>query len=96
MIFSTRAIVSNSDMIKNYKACREKAETFGKIFVLKNNQPSAVLFSLFEYERLFAFIEYMQSLEENDLAKVNDSLPKEGTKRQYSIGQVSGSIVNLD
>jgi hypothetical protein len=30
MNVSTEAIVSNSDMIKNYKACREKAEKLGK------------------------------------------------------------------
>ncbi|MBK5215928.1 MAG: hypothetical protein JJE53_03960 [Candidatus Pacebacteria bacterium] len=39
------AIVANTDMIKNYKTCREKAEVFSKIFILKNNQPDAVLFS---------------------------------------------------
>ena len=57
----TTAIVSNSEMIKSYKACREKAQSFGKIFVLKNNQPDAVLFSITEYERLSVFIEYLES-----------------------------------
>ena len=76
---STKAIVSNSEMIKNYKACREKAEILGKIFVLKNNQPDAVLFSIAEYERLSVLIEYMESLEEKDIAKVIESLPKEGS-----------------
>jgi PHD/YefM family antitoxin component YafN of YafNO toxin-antitoxin module len=72
----TRAIVSNSEMIKNYKACREKADLLGKIFVLKNNQPDAVLFSIKEYERLSAFIEYLESLEEKDIAQLTESLPK--------------------
>ena len=76
----TKAIVSNSEMIKNYKACREKAESFGKIFILKNNQPDAVLFSISEYERLSVFIEYLESLEEKDIAKFIESLPKEGNK----------------
>jgi len=53
----TKAIVSNSDMIKFYKLCRDKAECFGKIFVFKNNQPDAVLFSIAEYERLSPFFE---------------------------------------
>ena len=75
MNISTKAIVSNSDMMKNYKACREKAGHLGKLFVLKNNQPDAVLFSISEYERLSAFIEYLESLEEGDLAKVFESLP---------------------
>ncbi|MCL6573053.1 MAG: hypothetical protein K6T88_15435 [Bacillus sp. (in: Bacteria)] len=74
MYISTKAIVSNSEMIKNYKACREKAEDLGKIFVLKNNQPDAVLFSITEYERLSVLIEYLESLEEKDLTKIVESL----------------------
>ncbi|MDF2821205.1 MAG: hypothetical protein K0R15_1646 [Clostridiales bacterium] len=35
MNISTNAIISNSDMIKNYKTCRDKAESVGKVFVLK-------------------------------------------------------------
>ncbi|KJS84273.1 MAG: hypothetical protein JM58_11300 [Peptococcaceae bacterium BICA1-8] len=88
MIISTNAIVSNSEMIKNYKACREKAESCGKVFVLKNNQPDAVLFSLAEYERLSVFIEHLESLEEKDILKITESLPKEGKRKIYSIGQL--------
>ena len=79
-------------MMKNYKACREKADVFGKIFVLKNNQPDAVLFSIVEYERLSAFIEYLESLEEKDIVKFVDSLPKEGNRKNYSIGLLRKDI----
>ena len=48
----TSALVSNSEMIRNYKTCRDKAEELGKIFIMKNNQVDAVLFSVAEYERL--------------------------------------------
>lgn len=88
MIISTNALVSNSEIIKNYKACREKAEIFGKIFVLKNNQPDAVLFSVKEYERLSVFIEYLESLEETEVAQFIDSLPKEGNRKRYSIDRL--------
>lgn len=88
----TKAIVSNSEMIKNYKACRGKAESFGKIFVLKNNQPDAVLFSIAEYERLSAFIEYIESLEEKDITKVIASLPMEGKRKRYSIDHLRSDI----
>ena len=57
----TEAIVSNSEMIKNYKSCREKAETFGKIFILRNSQPDAVLFSVAEYKRISDIIEHLDS-----------------------------------
>lgn len=85
MKLTTKAIVSNSDMIKNYKACREKAEELGTIFVLKNNQPDAVLFSITEYERLSGLIEYMESLEDEDVKKVMEFLPKEGIRKKYLI-----------
>ena len=61
MILTAKAMVSNSDMIKNYKACRDKAEDFGKIFILKNNQPDAVLISIGEYKRLSGIIEYLDN-----------------------------------
>ena len=88
MKLTTRAIVSNSDMIKNYKTCREKAEDLGTIFVLKNNQPDAVLFSIKEYERLSALIEYMESLEEEEIKKVLECLPKEGIRHRYTLDQL--------
>ncbi len=67
MKISTNAIVSNSDMIKGYKACREKADVLGKIFILKNNQPDAVLFSIREYETLSELIEHHDDLGEEAL-----------------------------
>ncbi|MDF2943305.1 MAG: Antitoxin [Herbinix sp.] len=81
----TKAIASNSEMIKNYKACREKAEDFGKIFVFKNNQPDAVLFSITEYERLSTIIEYLESLEEEDITRVIESLVKGENGKRHSI-----------
>ena len=92
MKISTTAIVSNSEMIKNYKACREKAESLGKIFVLKNNQPDAVLFSFNEYERISVFIEYLESLDEKDIVKFIESLPREGNRKTYSIDDLRNDI----
>lgn len=92
MQISAKAIVSNSDMIKNYKSCRDKAEDFGKIFVLKNNLPDAVLFSIDEYERLSVFIEYLESLDVKDVAQFFESLPKEGLRKRYSIDHLRNDI----
>lgn len=92
MNISTKAIVSNSEMIKNYKSCRERAQTFGKIFVLKNNQPDAVLFSIAEYERLSILIEYLESLDIKDITKFTESLPKAGNREIYSIGHLKDDI----
>jgi PHD/YefM family antitoxin component YafN of YafNO toxin-antitoxin module len=92
MNVSTSAIVSNSEMIKNYKTCREKAERQGKVFVLKNNQPDAVLFSIAEYERLAVFIEYLESLDEKGAEQFLRSLPKEGMRKRYSFDQLVADL----
>jgi len=88
MNISTKAIVSNSDMIKNYKSCREKAEELGKVFILKNNQPDAVLFSISEYERLSRLLEYIESLDDEDISKVIESLPIQGKREFYTLNQM--------
>jgi len=66
------SIVSNSDMIKNYKSCRDKAERLGKIVIFKNNQPDAVLVPVSEFERLSLVIDYLDSLGEKNLEKLLD------------------------
>jgi len=67
-----KAIVSNTEMIKNYKSCRKKAESLSKVFILKNNQPDAVLFSINKYEKLSVFIEYLDDLSEGELDSLLD------------------------
>ncbi len=69
-----REIVSTSEMIKNYKTIREKAENLGKIFIFKNNKPDAVLLSIKEYERISVLVENMDSLKEENIEKIIDSL----------------------
>lgn len=85
MIISTKAIVSNSDMIKNYKACRDRAQAYGKLFILKNNQPDAVLLSIDEYEKISEIIEYFESLDEESGMAFIASLPKNGLSKRYDL-----------
>lgn len=66
----TKAIIASSDIIKNYKACREKAEINGKVFIFKNNQPDAILFSISEYERLSSIIEYLENVKEEEIENI--------------------------
>jgi len=84
MNIPTNAIISNTEMIKNFKSCRDKAETYGKIFILKNNQPDSVLFSIREYEKLSVFIEYMESLDEKEFIKEIEAMPGDA-KKTYTI-----------
>ena len=84
MNITTKSIVSNSDMIKNYKSCRMKADSFGKIMILKNNQPDAVLFSIAEYERLSTLIECVEDLDEQELSTATDLMSVEMSKKERS------------
>jgi PHD/YefM family antitoxin component YafN of YafNO toxin-antitoxin module len=65
MKISSKSIVSSSEMIKNYKKCRDKAELRGKIFIIRNNQPDAVLFSVLAYEKISDLAEKIDDLEEH-------------------------------
>ncbi len=82
----TEAIVSNSEMIKKYKDCRAKAERLGKIFILKNNQPDAVLFSIAAYEKLSVLIEYLEKLQTADFEKFVEFIPNEDYTKAYPFG----------
>ena len=74
MKITKSAIVSNSDIIKNYKTHRLIAEGLGKIFVFKNNQPDAVLFSITEYERLSELLESVEHLDEAELTSITECI----------------------
>ena len=63
-----KAIVSNSDIIKNYKAQRNKAETFGKLVIFKNNKPDAVLFSITAFGRIAELLEEIETMNDMELA----------------------------
>jgi len=86
MNIKKNAIVSNSEMIKNYKTCRDKAEDMGKVFIIKRNHPDAVLFSIDEYDKRSPEIERQEAIEkldtpENDLVKDNEVLMEKDSKK---------------
>lgn len=74
---STDAIVTNSEIIKKYRSVREKAELRGKVFILKNNRPDAVLYSIAAYKRFSVLIEHVEELNNADYVKFMDNVPHE-------------------
>jgi PHD/YefM family antitoxin component YafN of YafNO toxin-antitoxin module len=88
----TKAIVSNSQMMKNYKSCRDLAGKERKVFIFKNNIPDAVLMSITEYERLSGLIEYSEYLEEQDIAKILQIVPLEGDIHNYDMGVIRRDV----
>jgi PHD/YefM family antitoxin component YafN of YafNO toxin-antitoxin module len=59
-----RSIVTVSDMRKNYKACREKAQTMGKVYIFKNNRADAVLSSIDDYRKLELVLDHIEGMNE--------------------------------
>jgi len=74
MKISVKSIVSNSAMIKNYKTCRGMAELEGRIYILKNNQPDAVLFSISEYEKFSAILEQIDDLDSHKITEIAEAI----------------------
>ena len=79
----SHSIVSNSDMIKNYKTCRQMADEQGRIFILKNNQLDAVLFSISEYERVAHLLEFVEKMSKKEIEHMTSilQLKDEGNKQ---------------
>ncbi len=65
-----RAIVSNSDIIKNYKTQRNNAEALGKLIIFKNNKPDAVLFSISAFDRIAELLEEIETMNDIELANI--------------------------
>jgi prevent-host-death family protein len=67
MKIHSKEIVSSSDIIKNYRSCREKAEDLGKIVILKNNQPDAVLIPFNKYEKISSLVEQFDECDQDTI-----------------------------
>ncbi len=83
-----KSIVSTSDMIKNYRACRDKSKKLGKVFVFKNNQPDTVLFSFAEYEKYLVLFDYFEEYNADDLKKISDSFLLSKTMEEKDITEI--------
>jgi len=59
-----RSVVTVSDMRKNYKACREKAQLMGKVYIFKNNRADAVLSSIDEFRKLEIVLDHIEGRKE--------------------------------
>lgn len=79
------AIVSNSDIIKNYKTQRERAETIGKLFVFKNNQPDAVLFSMTEYEKIADLLELIETMNDGEIITILEMVQDHKKKISFTL-----------
>ena len=79
------AIVSNSDIIKNYKTQRERAQIIGKLFIFKNNQPDAVLFSMTEFEKVADILELIESMDEAEIINILKTIQDQKKKISFAL-----------
>lgn len=79
------AIVSNSDIIKNYKTQRDRAEIIGKLFVFKNNQPDAVLFSMTEFEKVAELLELIETMNEAEINTILNMIKDQKKKISFTL-----------
>lgn len=70
------AISSNSEIIRNHMNSTRKTEDLSKIFILKNCELDAGLFSMNKHEKLSKFIEYLNNFGETDLIELHKCLPQ--------------------
>lgn len=79
------SIVSNSDIIKNYKTQRERAESVGKLFVFKNNQPDAVLFSMTEFEKVADLLELVETMHDDEIKVILEMIQDHKKKALFTL-----------
>lgn len=79
------AIVSNSDIIKNYKSQRDRVEITGKLFIFKNNQPDAVLFSIDAYDKVADYLELLETMDEAESEKLLQMILDQKKRISYQL-----------
>lgn len=104
MKISDKEIISSTDIIKNYKACRDKTKELSRTVIFKNNSPDLVLLDINEYKRLHDIAEELEHIEiynmikkriENDNGK-RYSLDEVAQKFGISIDDESYSVVEVE
>jgi len=86
MLLDTKKnIISNTDITKEYKNCREKAKEMGKVVIFKNNLPDMVLMDIQEYEKtfemLYSFFDKLEHIEIYETLKGREL----STKKEYTM-----------
>lgn len=81
ILISPNEIITASEVVKNFSACRSKAKTTARLFIFKNNKPDLVMLNVSEYERL---IELSDALEDSYIMRLLEERAKHDTGQIYS------------
>ncbi|MDW7655974.1 MAG: hypothetical protein SCM11_02240 [Bacillota bacterium] len=75
-----------TNLINNNEKCHELTDCFGKVIIMKNNQPDSVLLPIAEYERLLKALE--KSDNKTDIIDFVKRLPPAGNREVYTLAQL--------
>ena len=81
-----------TSMINKYEACRELANNFGKVIILKNEQPDTVLLPIDEYERLLDAFEKSDHISRLSVVDIVGQLPPAGNRQVYTLAQLRNDL----
>lgn len=81
-------IILSSDLLRKYKKYRRLAEYYGKLIILKDNQPDAVLLPIAEYEKLSGALEETGNFDKDRLVEFLLSLPDIGNRKTNTLAQL--------
>jgi len=84
--------VSISNLINNYEKCRSLANHYGKVNILKNRQPDAVLLTIAEFERLSRAYKKSDHFNRTDIADLIMLLPNKGCREVYTLAQLKNDL----
>lgn len=78
-------IVSSTDIVRDFKACREKVKKISHIVVFKNNAPDLVLVDYDEYKKL---IEIANILDDISIAETIEERDKRDSGIRHTLEDV--------
>lgn len=78
-------IVSSTDIVRDFKKCREKVKEFSHLIVFKNNTPDLAVVDYKEYKRL---IEIANFLDDIDIARMVEERDKRDSGKRHTLEEV--------
>jgi hypothetical protein len=88
-VITVNVLVSDwTYLVDKHEKCRGLANYFGKVIILKNKQPDAVLLPIAEYEKLSQEFEVSDRFSKTNIVDLVKRLPPAGNREVYTLAQL--------
>ena len=84
-----------TNLINSYEKYRELANSFGKVIIMRNEKPDAVLLTCAEYEKLSKAYEETDNFNRTDICELAKRLPPRGNKEVYTLAQLKHDLNDI-